>query len=277
MLFVVVLYTDDLGSCTTIASLGRLAFTRQIHLHFQINGTRDFSSELHELFDADYGRVSCAYDGCNRGIVHAYREAVRIYGGGSEWVTLLDQDSDFDVTWLDTLNAGLSNMQPDDVALVPRIVSSGAQISPFRLSLGRVIPFDSDGGFPVCINSLTTFRAGYLQKLADDFPVSFFLDAFDVWLFHRMHKAGLSFKLLDVTVKHELSLSSGAVSETMLARELMSLINMTRISLTLMPMSLLRFIFRQLKLAARMRSLRPFNLIATYRRYRYLIKDIGAA
>ncbi len=209
--------------------------------------------------------------------MHAYREAVRIYGGDCEWVALLDQDSHFDAAWLDALNAGLTNMRSNDVALAPRIVSSDVQISPFKLSLGRVIPFDRDGGFPVCINSLTTFRGDYLQKLADDFPVSFFLDAFDVWLFHRMHKAGLSFKLLDVTVNHELSLSSGAVSETMLARELMSLINMTKVSPVFMPMSLLRFMVRQFKLAARMRSLRPFNLIATYRRYRYLIKDIGAA
>ena len=265
-LFIIVLYADDLADCKTINSLRRLKNSDQIYLHFQINGTRDFSSELHDLFAAEYARVTCSFDGSNRGIVHAYQDAILRFGNECDWITLFDQDSVFDESWYDVLVDNLSYMQTMEVALAPRIMSAAEQISPFRVKWGRVISHKRKSGFPVCINSLTTFRASYLRRLAGDFPVRFFLDAFDVWLFYRIHRDGLGFRLLDVTLEHGLSLNEGTVSETMLARELMSLINTAQVSPLFIPMSLLRFIIRQVKLAVAMRSLRPFNLFATYSR-----------
>ena len=279
-LVVVVVYADSLAQCPTLDCLQTLdaGQRERMHLYVYINGRVDLRPELQSRFGGGFGRVSLAYDGRNRGIVYAYRQAILEAGPGVQWITLLDQDSRFDAR-LFAWREG-EDLAPDPlvVALAPvvRDARGGRQVSPFRVFLGRALPFSAPRGFPVCINSMTTFRAAFLVRLAPSFPVGFFLDAFDVWLFHQMYRQGVGLRIMaDQIVEQALSLSDAPPDEVFWAREVMALINSTKISPAFLPLAAARFSWRLVRVSWREKTLRYLHLMQNYRQYRHLIRELS--
>jgi len=278
-LVIVVIYAGSLDECRTLRCLQELSVghRQQMHLYVHINGTSDLRQELQEQFQGTFGRLSVSYDGKNRGIVYAYKTAVIACGSSVQWITLLDQDSVFDNRLFDAIEAAVPSLSANEVMLAPvvRENKSGAQVSPFRVFLGKAIPFRSVIGFPVCINSMTTFRSEYLVKLAPYFQIDFFLDTFDCWLSHSMHCQGLKVKVLqDVVTGHELSLAESDHGDIYRAREIMALFNATRISWKFFPLAAVRFFWRLSCVSWQDKTIRYFNLFEHYRKYKKLKEEL---
>lgn len=278
-LVIVVIYAGSIDECHTLRCLQELSrgHRQQMHLYVHINGTSDLRDELQVQFQGAFGRLSVIYDGKNRGIVYAYKTAVLACGSSVQWITLLDQDSVFDNRLFDAIEAATPSLSANEVMLAPvvRENGSGVQVSPFRVFLGKALPFRSVIGFPVCINSMTTFRSEYLLKIAPYFQIDFFLDTFDCWLFNSMHRHGLKVKVLqDVVTGHELSLAKSDHGDIYRAREIMALVNATRISWTFFPLAAVRFFWRLSCVSWQEKTLQYFNLFEHYREYKKLKKEL---
>jgi len=280
-LLIVVIYTESLDECGTLKCLKQLdsRYRNVAHLYIHINGRSDFSAEIEEMFRDDFAHLTIWFDGRNRGIVYAYKHAVLDAGKDVRWITLLDQDSSFDGRLFEAINTFETRMHPSDVAVAPLVFDTrnGVQLSPFRVFFGKSLPFSTGIGFPVCINSMTTFRADYLLKLAPSFPIDFFLDAFDCRLFYQMHKSGMQVHIFhDLIMGHNLSLIESDHGDTYWAREIMALINSTKISPAFFPLASMRFFLRLVRASWQDRTLRYFNLLGICQKYRVLIRDLNA-
>lgn len=278
-LLIVVIYTENILVCTTVTSLLKVdsAHLRDIGIYFYINGKRDFSREIREMFHGRCKYLHTFYDGKNRGIVYAYKKAVMEEGKNFEWITFLDQDSVFDDRYIKVItHLSKYHFEQSTVAIVPIVKATDEiQLSPSRIFLGKGMPYSSRFGYPTCINSMTTFRSSFLIEMAQNFPVDFFLDAFDNWLFYQGYKRRLGLHLLeDVVVYHNISLINAELNDTYWAREFMSVINTSRISFTFFPLAALRFIWRLFRMIWQRKDIRYLNLMRIYSKYRFLKRGL---
>ncbi|MCD6570726.1 MAG: glycosyltransferase [Deltaproteobacteria bacterium] len=302
-LLIVVIYTEDILACTTVTSLLKVdsTYLRDIAIYFYVNGKKDFRDELRKMFSNRCKYLHTFYDGKNRGIVYAYKKAIMEEGKNFEWITFLDQDSVFDEKFVKTVirldeypldhstmavapvvkTQGHIPMSPLFKMRVRRLnalgvdTKDGIPISPSRIFCGMAKTYVSGLGYPTCINSMTTFRSGFLLEMAPSFPVDFFMDGFDNWLFYRIHKMDLKFYILeDVIVHHHISVANPKITDTYWAREFMSLINTSRISFTFFPLAALRFIWRLFRVIWQTKDIRHLNLMRIYSKYRLLKKDL---
>jgi len=278
-LIVIVIYSMRLDDCPALTCLRKLdpSFQSDCHLYVHINGKRDFTSEIMRMYSGSFSSVTIKYDGHNRGIVCAYRQAILNLGKNVEWITFLDQDSIFDNSLFNAINASIPCLLENEMVLAPVVKGngSGVHISPFRVFFGKAIPINSVFGYPVCINSMSTFRSEYLLKLEPDFKIDFFLDTFDCWICHHMHMQGMKIKVLqDVITRHTLSLEKTDNGNIYRAREIMALINAVKISWTFFPMAVARFFWRLMRVSWQEKTIQNLNILENYRSYKELKKEL---
>lgn len=279
-LFIIVIYSKDICLCSTITSLLNIdpLYLKNVGLYFYINGKEDFGPQLKTAFGKKCMNVWTCYDGKNVGIVKAYQKAITQVGEKFDWITLLDQDSKIDNRFIKAItNLSSSRMIKNEVAVAPIVKANNDIIlSPTKNFLGRSFSFKSKFGYPTCINSLSTFKSEFLLQMAPRFPIDFFLDAFDNWLFYRMYKLKLSFAVLDdVEVFHNISLLNPVINDVYWAREMMFLINTCRISIINFPLTFLRFFWRLFRVIIKTGNIRCLNLVDIYRKYNRLKEDLN--
>ncbi len=276
-LFIIVIYSNDISICTTITSLLNIdpIYLKNVGLYFYINGKDDFGPQLKTAF-GNFNMWSY-YDGKNVGIVRAYQKAITEVGEKFDWITLLDQDSKIDNRFMNKItNLSSRRMINNEVAVVP-IVKANQDIilSPTKNYLGRSFSSKSKFGYPTCINSMSTFKSEFLLHMAPNFPIDFFLDAFDNWLFYCIYRKKLCFVVLDdIDVYHNISLINPEINDVYWAREIMFFINTCRISIINFPLTFLRFLWRLLKVVIKTKDIKYLNLAAIYRKYKNLKKDL---
>jgi GT2 family glycosyltransferase len=162
--------------------------------------------------------VPCSYihDPGNGGLVAAYEAALRLAEKqGTEWVLLLDQDTELTVAFVQALFHGLgeAEINPRCAALAPKLRCNNAIISPARILWGgRLSPVGKSmiGIAPweaMALNSGTAVRVSALRTLGG-FDPRFWLDYLDHWLFNRLYRTGYSLYVLDAVLSHELSVRS---------------------------------------------------------------------
>lgn len=278
-LIVVVIYSTSLDECPTLVCLQGLnpGFQGNCHLYVHINGKRDFTPDIERMFNGRFASVTIQHDGYNRGIVYAYRQAILDLGKNVQWITLMDQDSIFDNRLFNAVEATIPSLSTNEVVLAPvvRENGNGVNVSPFRVFLGKALPFNSLIGYPVCINSMSTFRSDYLRRLAPYFHIDFFLDTFDCWICHHMHRQGMKVKvMLDIITGHELSLTRLRYGDIYRAREIMALVNAARISWTVLPVATARLFWRLSRASWQEKTMQYLNLIENYRKYKELKKEL---
>ena len=276
-LFIIVIYSKDIYLCSTITSLLNIdpLYLKNVGLYFYINGKEDFGPQLKTVFGNV--KVWSYYDGKNVGIVKAYQKAISEVGGNYNWITLLDQDSKIDNRFMKAIiTLPPSRMIDNKVAVAPIVkANNGIILSPTKNFLGRSFSFKSKFGYPTCINSMSTFKSEFLLQMAPEFPVDFFLDAFDNWLFYRMYKLKLKFMVLyDVDFYHDISLINPEINDVYWAREMMFLINTCRISIINFPLTFMRFLWRLFRVVIKTGNVRCLNLVEIYRKYNRLKEDL---
>lgn len=152
-----------------------------------------------------------AEDPANGGLSKAYNYALKLAKErGCEWLLLLDQDSTLPPGFVVNLLANIESVRPrsEIAAIVPRIVSSGRQVSPMRVLPGREVPYDGynsvTSGWISAINSAAAVRVSFLEAIGG-FSNDFWLDYLDYWLFRKLYESGKRIFVTDDCVQHDLS------------------------------------------------------------------------
>lgn len=135
----------------------------------------------------------------NRGLSHAYNEALRYAGAnGYNWLLTLDQDSSLPVQFLATIGSIAASISKNAAiaAIVPRITEKGRTHSPFWFAGGIVPRYCADEKTGIsthalyAFNSAATFRVSALKQVGGYHPW-FWLDYSDGYIFHQLNHHGM--------------------------------------------------------------------------------------
>lgn len=152
--------------------------------------------------------ISYKHDKRNLGIATAYNYAWEQAKKHSEWLLLLDHDTEITeefATKLMTLNGDWKGIG----AIVPKIEFNGTHISPvFSKSLRPLKTEPPSIGIqeePVmAINSGSLINMDFLNQIGG-FNVQFPLDYLDHWIFYELYRKGWKVYIQDITLNHDLS------------------------------------------------------------------------
>lgn len=154
----------------------------------------------------------------NDGLAKAYNYALkRAQQNGSQWLLLLDQDTELTEAYFQSLDAFVSADQTDYIAAVPTLVQNGIHMSPaaYRPWKGVAWRCDSvtaagvkDGMVFTAFNSGALMNVDKLQEMSG-FNADFPLDMLDHWMFHQFHLKGWKTCVLDCELAHSLSENTG--------------------------------------------------------------------
>lgn len=152
-----------------------------------------------------------AEDPANGGLSKAYNYALGLAKErGCEWLLLLDQDSTLPPDFVFSLLAIIDSVEPraEIAAIVPRILSSGRQVSPVKVLPGREVPLDGintvTSGWVSAINSAAAVRVGFIESIGG-FSNDYWLDFLDYWLFRKLYESDKRIFVTDSCVQHDLS------------------------------------------------------------------------
>ncbi|MDX2022357.1 MAG: hypothetical protein SF187_19130 [Deltaproteobacteria bacterium] len=201
---VIVLYKKALADSSTYKSLKKQADDDQILVYDNSPTT------LHP----EPANVVYVHDATNGGLTAAYGWAQRIGNErGSEWLLLLDQDTDLPSDYVKCFLAHERTFASDTVAAIPTVVSGGKVVSP----RGVVAGVPGIGDLPkhkwgVCKNELTAINSGCFVRLSFLNAIGGFLsrnnlDGVDRFFFSRVYAAGRNVFRLPISIQHELSIS----------------------------------------------------------------------
>ncbi|WP_421000465.1 glycosyltransferase [Carnobacterium maltaromaticum] len=144
----------------------------------------------------------------NIGLAKSYNQATK-YANlmKSEWMLLLDQDTELSKEYFETI-FNIKKIPSTVVSCIPQIISNNKIISPI-LSVG--LPklqneLMEPGTYQdlMAINSASLLKISFLNEI-DGFNEEFSLDYLDHWLYLEINKRKKSIQVLDVVIKHELS------------------------------------------------------------------------
>ena len=157
----------------------------------------------------------CSYvHDCNNGGTAAACERAITFGIDKriDWLLMLDQDTDVPQDFLSAVAASLAIRTADiPASLVPWIVDKGKVVSPARATLlGSTRPFKRGRGIEQ-VHGLTAVASGSLMRIATlrqilPFPRNPWLDYVDHWMFARLNRRGAQIGVLDVALRHSLSI-----------------------------------------------------------------------
>ena len=148
----------------------------------------------------------------NGGPLAAYREALeRALQSNVPWVLLLDQDTEFEGSFLEELARAATTYvgQEEIAAIVPRLRCQRTSISPARRRFGRspVVIENFSGVAPFAVtalNSGSTMRATFLREIAG-VSSRFWLDCLDFLIFEELNRRGYKVAVCNATLQHGLS------------------------------------------------------------------------
>lgn len=214
ILAVVVLYQMAASRSPTLSSLCRALARSGLASHFSLL-IYDNSRSPQEVLDNFPVATQYLHDAANGGVAAAYNAAFRAAEQNSvEWLLLLDQDTEINANYLETLWRRLLETAavPRFAAWVPKIVSRDKIVSPARvLWAGGTAPLDQvvcgeATGEVAAINSGALLRVSALRHIGGFNPL-LKLDFLDIWVFNRLHRAGYRVYVLDAVLSHDLSFS----------------------------------------------------------------------
>ena len=208
---VVVIYNAPIQSSITISSLNTIAK----HVDFSDFEliVYDNSSEEQKLGDDFLFKTTYIHNKENGGLVAAYNYTLdKCAKDNTEWLLLLDQDTELTNEYFLEIKAKLSQIQEnkDIVAIVPKIICNDVLISPAILKAGGFlgkVNINQQGqlfGNITAINSGTLISVKFITSLGK-FNARFKVDMLDYWYFHMIYTLGKKVYLLNSVFKHNLS------------------------------------------------------------------------
>jgi glycosyltransferase involved in cell wall biosynthesis len=208
---VVVLYKQKNEESKTFRTIKQTLFSKDVGLGDFDLILYDNSPEKQEFSPLDYEGIHISYvhDARNLGIAAAYNYAwEKARENGSEWLLLLDHDTELTDAYVNEV-MNLPKMAKDVVAVVPSINSENIMISPvyshtLRPLLEKRPKIGLQEKTVMAINSGALIRLEFLNEIGG-FNEEFPLDYLDHWLFYEIYAKCRKVWLMDVTLKHELS------------------------------------------------------------------------
>ena len=210
--FVVVLYNtsiEESSACRTLLSARVPPGMRLLGLIF--DNTPGKAAETRILDDC----IDYCSSGRNLGLPAAYNAAIR-HGllRGADYILLVDQDSSVTDEFLEAAAQALERPLPHQVAWVPYVLANNRVISPYRVNALGVPKFGYDPSRPTAtyfaINSYSVISLSFLTQLGG-FEQHYWLDALDSWFYSYVAQAACTVGIIDITVRHSLSLLDGNV------------------------------------------------------------------
>jgi GT2 family glycosyltransferase len=213
---VVVLYGCTLKDSVTLQSLAEFCrqesdLSRRISLLIYDNSP---ISQEAGLEDWNYGVVEYRHAAENGGLAAAYNEALEMARERDiEWLLLLDQDTVLPTSLFPFLFASLASLpSPEICALVPKLVQNGKILSP--QIVGQFHNRDCPPAFSgvshrhvTAFNSAACLRVQALLAIGG-FSREYWLDYLDHITFYRLQAVGGQVLILNIVLKHRLSLQN---------------------------------------------------------------------
>lgn len=214
ILAVVVLYKMTFGQSRGLASLLKAfaeddASAKAIEL--MVCDNTPYEQPAPASFNGHFYR-----DITNPGLAHWYNMALEnATNGGSQWILLLDQDTEITPEYLAEVVAQTGRLKErrEIVALCPKLMQNEVVCSPLTPPTYRhPLPFDKNftGVAPSTLhvfNSGSVLRASALREIGG-FPGAFPLDYLDHATFAALQSRGGRLFVLQSTLEHELSSSN---------------------------------------------------------------------
>jgi len=207
---VIVLYNQTIQQCKTYQTLMKNFSNINIGGQLELILYDNSPNEQPFKFDSSQGlNISYLHDSRNLGIATAYNYAYSVAkGNGSEWLLLLDHDTELTEDYFAQLHL-LDSFDKNIAAVVPQIHCENQMISPVYSDRLRPLqgerPGTGEQDTPVmAINSGAFIRVSFLDKI-NGFNSQFPLDYLDHWLFHEIYHNGSRVWVLDTKLEHELS------------------------------------------------------------------------
>ena len=219
--FVVVLYRCSEAESVACASLKRLFEKLSIDgatkfiLTLWDNTPFTSDCETSELTWPAFVEVTRVQRPDNPGLVAAYNHAWKIAGDRrAHWLVTLDQDTDLPFNFLEeTLTAMRQTKGGEVAALAPILTDGKKHVSPVGYSFGWPNPWKivdkpgmSDSRL-LAINSGLAIRISFLEHIGGYDP-EYKVDYIDHWLCREIFRRRLKIKVLDIHLRHELSVNS---------------------------------------------------------------------
>ncbi len=208
---VVVLYERSMAqsnACRALASLPAPGGMQLSGLIFDNTPGRD--EEIAPV-GRDFNYVAA---GRNLGLPTAYNMALRDASTwGADYLLLIDQDSWITQDFLDAAQRALMNPTPQNVAWVPRVFVGDRIISPYRITAAGLPVFgraNAPNARYFAINSYSVISLPFLASIGG-FDGHYWLDALDSWFYSRVAATGNTVGIIDVSVRHSLSLLEGPI------------------------------------------------------------------
>jgi len=211
---IIVLYNCKIKDSKTIISLQRNYKEKpEIFSNFHIiiydNGAFSQNADLKMPFDFSYINKPD-----NEGLAAAYNYALGIgEKKSSEWLLLLDQDSDLPNRFIFNLLEDIKycKANPNVVGLVPRMITNGYVFSPSKVLPGGIHrPIDSrhfgiSKSEIFAVGSCSLVNISFLKSI-NGFNQLFWLDSLDRWLFMMIYSEGKNVFVSNSVVEHDLSI-----------------------------------------------------------------------
>ncbi|MGH9524642.1 MAG: hypothetical protein ACRD3E_19135 [Terriglobales bacterium] len=162
-------------------------------------------------------KAGCDYfhDAHNGGTTAAYTRAVDIgLKAGSNWLLLLDQDTQLPATYLTAAAGAMTDSSAGrPSALVPWVIDGEEVVSPARITaFGSIRPLQRGEALHesrrlTAVASGALIRVSVLGKLLP-FPQELWLDYVDHWMFSQLNLRGERIVPFDEVLSHELSITT---------------------------------------------------------------------
>lgn len=222
LLTVVVVYERDLGEvqawpflCQRLIAAAGSEKTADDH-GFVLDRVLVYDNSPRPRAQPDESLPGCIYvhDAGNGGTAAAYARACAIaQETGSDWLLLLDQDTELPTGFLDAAGAVLAASPVRPSALVPWVFHGTRVVSPARVTdAGTIAPLQYQA-LPPTASALTAISSGSLlhaSTLAACLPMpgNLWLDYVDHWIFSQLRRQGLPVLVFDASVQHDLSIAT---------------------------------------------------------------------
>lgn len=154
------------------------------------------------------------FNGQNDGLAKAYNFALNY--DNYEWLMLLDQDTDLQVDYFTKLSRAIkqSIYISEIAAIVPKIIVNDLLLSPKNVGSFGYLRNIKEHNLDVitneeimAINSGLVLNKNFIKKIGG-FNEKFSLDFLDHWLFKKLYEYNQLSMILNVYLKHNLSLSN---------------------------------------------------------------------
>lgn len=211
---VVVLYRSTFDQSSTLRSLTDVknrnpALCARMSLLIYDNSPKE---QPHSFDGTGFGRLTYLHDPQNSGLAVAYNVGLKqAQQSGTDWLMLLDQDTELQEEFLQLLFAAIQSSPEDSVcALVPKLTQGGAVFSPQKVGKfnNQSVAPDYAGISPdrlTALNSAACLRVRAVEAIGG-FPREYWLDFLDHIVFHRLQIVGGKVQVLDTVIQHQLSL-----------------------------------------------------------------------